>query len=231
MEVLHAVYVIRGLFISLIAVMLVGWLVVRASNPLLTAQEWIHGERPIKKDRLKNFITWFIAMRWVAIFIASALVVIVVRINQWLPMQVWWPLVTTIGALALLNTLYAFAENREKYNHFLLPFQAYADLIILTILLHFSGGIENPLTLMMLIHVFIAGIVLSQKHLYAVTTTAIFLLVVMAAGEATGIFDHYTLNIFPHFEHEGTHIHAAHMPVYVTSHVGLMVTIFLLTAY
>ena len=231
MDVLHIIYVVRGLFISLVAVMLVGWLVVKASSPLLATEEWIGGERPVKKERIKNFTHWFIVMRWVAIFIAGVLVFIVVQINSWLPMVVWWPLVVTLVFLGVLNTVYTFLYRRDSFNHYLLPFQAYTDLIILTVLLHFSGGIENPLTLMLLIHIFIAGIILSRKHLYLITTSAIVLLIGMAAGEATGVFEHYTLNIFPHFEEHGNHIHAAHMPLYVTSHVGLMVTIFLLTAY
>ncbi len=231
METLHVIYIIRGLFISLIAVLLVGWLFVKTSGPLLSTQEWVQGERKIKKERLKKFTNWFIIMRWVAIFVASVLVFIVVRVNEWLPREVWWPLVITIGCLVVLNTAYTLIVRNTDLNNYLLPFQAYADLILLTVLLHFSGGIENPLTLMLLIHVFIAGIILSRKHLYAITATAIVLLIIMAAGEATGLFQHYTLNTFPHFEEHGEQIHAAHMPLYVTSHVGLTVTIFLLTAY
>jgi len=231
MELLHQFHIMRGLFISLVAVVLVGWLLVKASNPLLSAKEWTEGDRPIKKDREVNFNNWFITMRWVAIFIAALLVVVVVRVNEWLPEAVWTPLIACIGALALLNTGYYFISRRRSMIRYLLPFQAYADLVILTLLLHFSGGIENPLTLLLLIHVFIAGIVLSRKHLFAVTLTAIGLLTVMAAGEATGLFDHYTFNIFPHYEQEGAHVHAAHDPLYVASLIGLMVIIFLLAAY
>lgn len=231
MEMLHLIYVIRGLFISLLAVTLVAWLLIRSSQPLLSSEEWVKGERSTVETRIIRFNHWFIAMRWVAIFVASILIYIVVRINHWLPMEVWWPLMAMISLLVVLNICYQVLLKKGGYDQHLLPFQAYADLIVLIIMLHFSGGIENPLTLMMLIHVFIAGILLSRKHLYAVTASAIFLLIIMAVGEATGNLDHYTLNVFPHFEEHGTHIHAAHMPLYVTSHVGLMVTIFLLTAY
>lgn len=231
MEMLHLIYIIRGLFISLLAVTLVAWLLIRSSQPLLSSEEWVKGKWQTVETRIIRFNHWFIAMRWVAIFVASILIFVVVRINEWLPMKVWWPLMTMIALLVFLNISYQLLLKKGGYDQRLLPFQAYADLIVLIIMLHFSGGIENPLTLMMLIHVFIAGIILSRKHLYAVTASAIFLLVIMAGGEAIGKLDHYTLNVFPHFEEHGTHIHAAHMPLYVLSHVGLMVTIFLLTAY
>ncbi|MDX1617424.1 MAG: ATP-binding protein [Balneolaceae bacterium] len=231
MEVLHKLYVVRGLFISLVAVILVGWLLVKASNPLLSTKDWTEENPPMKKERESNFNSWFILMRWVAIIIATVLVVIVVKVNAWLPQRVWTPLIASIGALTVLNTAYYFVSRKKILIKYLLPFQAYADLVILTLLLHFSGGIENPLTLMLLIHVFIAGIVLSRRHLFGVTLTAVGLLMIMAAGEATGFFDHYTLNIFPHYEQEGAHVHAAHQPLYVASLIGLMIFIFLLAAY
>ncbi len=231
MDIMHTIYVLRGFFISLAAVMLVGWLVVKSSQPLLTTREWVLGERSIKTERLKNFNNWFIVMRWFAIVIAAALVYIVVQVNRWLPPKVLWPLAIAVAGLALLNLFYIYLSKQGDKERYLLQFQVYADLVILTFMLHYSGGIENPLTLMLLIHIIIAGIILSRKHLYAVTTTAILLLIIMAAGEATGFLPHYTLNLFPHFEEHGTHIHAAHMPLYVTGTVGLLVTIFLLTAY
>jgi len=231
MRYVHIFHLIRGLTVSLVAAVLVGWLIVRASNPLLAKDDWVLGNSSFQERRIKNVLNWFIFMRWMAIIIAIILVYFVVIINHWLPMNVLWPLSITILILAVLNITYFYLMRYGDVNRFLLPFQTYADLIILTILLHFSGGIENPLTLLLLIHVIIAGILLNQQHLYAITVTAIVLLLVLATGEATEIFNHYTLNIFPHFNEMGTHIHAAHQPIFVISYVGMMVTILLLTAY
>ena len=231
MDVLHFLYVLRGLVISLVAVVLVGWLIVRASDPLLISREWESEYSSIRVERLANFNSWFIFMRWIAILIGAVLIYIVIRVNEWLPQSLWWPLIITIGFLAVLNLAYMMIYRYGNVNRYLLPFQTYADLFILIILLHFSGGIENPLILMIVIHVIIAGIILNRRHLFTVTATAIVLLLFMAVGEATGFLPHYTLNIFPHFEQHGTHIHAAHQPVYVVSVVGMLVAISLLTAY
>lgn len=231
MDVLHFLYVLRGLVISLVAVVLVGWLIVRASDPLLISREWESKYSSIREERLANFNSWFIFMRWIAILIGVVLVYIVIRVNEWLPQSLWWPLILTIGFLAVLNLAYMLVYRYGNVNNYLLPFQTYADLFILIVLLHFSGGIENPLILMIVIHLIIAGIILNRGHLFAVTATAICLLLFMAVGEASGYLPHYTLNIFPHFEQHGTHIHAAHQPVYVVSVVGMLVAISLLTAY
>jgi len=231
MQVLHIVFIIRGLTISLVAASLVGWLVVRATSHLLPQRDWSLHNRPIMTNRIDNFISWFIFMRWLAVITAFILVSIVIWVNRWLPMKVWDPLILAIGALAVLNIVYFLIHRFTDNNRYLLPLQTYADLVVLVVLLHFSGGIENPLTLLFLIHIIIAGIILNRKHLYAITATAIGLLLFLAIAEGTEIISHYTLNIFPHFNIEGTHIHAAHQPLYIISFVGMMVTIFLLTAF
>lgn len=233
MNALHMVHLVRGVVASLIAAIMVGWLVVRASHPLLPKEEWATGNRPIREKWIENFNRWFIFMRWMAVIIAAILVVVVVKLNNWLPDKVFIPLMGTVGLLAVLNASYLYIlRNNSKLKGNLLLFQTYADLVILTIMLQFSGGIENPLTLLLMIHVIIAGILLDQKHLYGVTATAIGLLLIMAIGESVEILPHYTLNIFPHhLGQEGGLIHAAHEPLFVISFVGMMVTILLLTAY
>ncbi|MCH2450036.1 MAG: ATP-binding protein [Gracilimonas sp.] len=230
-EELQPFHLFRGIFIALVSVILVGWLVVKASDSLLSAQKWTLGERPNQRKRLEKFINWFIIMRWVAVFLALVLVYLVIFVYKWLPMEVWWPVIITIGCLGVFNVIFMILDRHHNFDRFLLPVQAYVDLVLLTILLHFSGGIENPFTFILLIHVLIAGILLSQKQFYAVTATAIILLIVMAAGEITGIFEHYTLTVFPHFEDYGTTVHASQKPLYVSSVVGLMATIFLLSAF
>lgn len=235
-QMLHHLHLMRGIFASLVAAVLVGWLILRSSPPFselshLTETSDRNG-RPSKKELLASYTFWFIRMRWIAILVASILTWLVVRVAGWLPHEVWWPLVGTITALALLNLVYGFlARNKLFPKKYLLPFQAYADLIILVNLLHFSGGIENPLSLLMLFHVIIAGIILSRRHCYAVATAATVLLALVAAAEATEILNHYTLSLFPHAAHDTELAHASLHPYYVVSYVGLLSVIFFLTAY
>ncbi len=232
---LHLLHLFRGLFSSLIAAVLVGWFIVKSTpslfSPSLSADVLEQVERPIGRERLINFNRWFIHMRWIAIVVAWVLTFIFVQVAEWLPNEVWWPLIITIGVLAILNLLYEFVLRKRYFQTYLLPFQAYADLVILVILLHFSGGIENPLSLLMLFHVIIAGIVLTRRHCYAVAAAASTLLALLAVGEATHVLHHYTLTLFPHVQLGGELAHASHQPVYVISQVGLLTGIFFLTAY
>ncbi|MEX0653468.1 MAG: ATP-binding protein [Phycisphaeraceae bacterium] len=233
-QTLHLLHRIRGVAMSLIAAALVGWLVLRVSPPLLTTSPhtdaWTQDERPTPEQRERNYARWFIIMRWIAVLVALVLAYLVVRVLNLLPGQVWWPLIFTIAVLAGLNLVYMFLQRLSPLPRFLLPMQAYGDLVLLTLLLHFSGGVENPLSPLMLFHVIIAGVVLSRGHCYAVAATGSMLFALLAAGETTGMLTHYSLEIFPH--HEASHLpHAAHQPLYVASHVSLHAVILFLAAY
>lgn len=98
-------------------------------------------------------------------------------------------------------------------------------------LLHYSGGIENPLFLIYILHIIIGGILLNRRKCYAIVITASILFGVMAFLELSDRVEHYTLRLFPH-EHVGEGLtHAAHQPLYVSSVVGLQFVLMSLTAY
>ena len=67
------------------------------------------------------------------------------------------------------------------------------DLVILTVLLHFSGGPENPLVLFFLFHVIIASILLSVWESFLQATWAISLFGVLLLLEGTGLAPHACL--------------------------------------
>jgi signal transduction histidine kinase len=64
--------------------------------------------------------------------------------------------------------------------------QVEVDLVILTAVLHFSGGIVNPFFLFYLFHVIIATIILPRNLSFAVGVTAILLFGLLAANELNG---------------------------------------------
>jgi signal transduction histidine kinase len=116
-------------------------------------------------------------------------------------------------------------------SRYLLHVQVFGDLVILVILLHYSGGIENPLSLIMLFHVIIGGIVLSRLQCFLVAAVGTLLFGLLALAEWAQVIEHYTLQIFPHFNEEGHIQHAAHESPYVGSRVGLQAVILFVTAY
>ena len=67
------------------------------------------------------------------------------------------------------------------------------DLVFLAVLLHFAGGIENPLRVFFVFHVIIASILLSRRATYAHATLGVLLLSVVALAELWGILPHYSL--------------------------------------
>jgi len=229
---LHLLHVIRGVLASLLASALAIWTVLRTSPPLLVTSKGL-GEvgagSSSEDDRLLHYAVWFIHMRWVAIVCAAALVVIAVAVARLLPSEVWPPLVGILVALAAANLSYGAAAKKRRGRRALLLAQAYGDLVALVLLLHFSGGIENPLSMLMVLHVIIAGVVLNRGSTYAVAACGGALFAALALLEWGKVLHHYTLLIFPHGE--GNEVHAAHQTLFVMSRIALRFGILFLVAY
>lgn len=69
------------------------------------------------------------------------------------------------------------------------------DLAILTTLLHFSGGVTNPLALFYSFHAFIAALVLSVRAAVVVAISSIVLLLALGASERLGWLRHHPLDL------------------------------------
>jgi signal transduction histidine kinase len=70
------------------------------------------------------------------------------------------------------------------------------DLIALTVLLHFTGGIENPFIFLFILHIIAAGIVLPYRATYLVTTAAFLMVTALVLLEYAGIVPHVNLEGF-----------------------------------
>ena len=226
---------VRGLLIIVAAAALTAWLILRRSPPLLSGDE--SADRPAPgspltpEQRAAQFAYWFIRMRWLAIIVAAVLVLFAVRVVELLPQNVWWPLMTTILVLGGLNATYWGLLQSGRAGAHLLPVQAYGDLVALTVLLHYSGGVENPLAPLLLFHVIIAGIVLPRHQCYVVAATAGTLFGVIVWAELAHVVEHYTFRVFPHYLAGGVPVHAAHNATYAVAGVTVQTAILFLTAY
>jgi signal transduction histidine kinase len=74
--------------------------------------------------------------------------------------------------------------------------QISVDLIILTFLLHFSGGIENPFSFYFIFHIIIASILLSMRESYLQATFAVLLFGLLILLEYLQFIPHYCLRGF-----------------------------------
>jgi signal transduction histidine kinase len=67
------------------------------------------------------------------------------------------------------------------------------DLAVLTAVLHYSGGITNPLALLYLVHAFIAALLLSIRAAFAVAVASLLLVAGLAFSELFGWLPHHPI--------------------------------------
>jgi signal transduction histidine kinase len=234
-ELLARLHRMRGVAAALITTGIAAWVFAREGPRLLAAGPFpgdVAAERRIDPEqKRRHYARWFILMRWVAIVIATIGVIVAVDVAHLLPDTVGPSLILIIALLALQNLAYTLVLRYIGAGTGLLAAQVYGDVFVLILLLHFSGGIENPLTPLLLLHVIIAGIVLGRRHSYGVAAVSSILFALLGWAEATGVVPHYTLKLYPHFQINGILMHAAHDPLYVASRATLQALILLLVAY
>ena len=147
-------------------------------------------------EALLSQIAWFNRLRLVvagSVLVSSALATHALGIvaNP-------WPLYGLGGALVAIDGLYLalfsrlrrcglIAVRRHAY------LQIAVDLLILTALLHYSGGITNPMSLFYLFHAFLAALALSIQAAIVVAVASIALLVALGFAERLGWLLHHPL--------------------------------------
>ncbi|MGQ9599197.1 MAG: sensor histidine kinase [Anaerolineae bacterium] len=153
-------------------------------------------------------IHWLIRLRWIAV-LGTGLALFVASL--WFPDGLpWVPLVSVTGAIALYNTLffrYAHqlerthpAMSRSRQASRLALAQIILDFFALATLIHFSGGIENPLALFFVFHTIIASILLSRRTSYGLAILGNLLFAAIAGLEYSGLVSHHHLPILGSIE-------------------------------
>src|SRR4030042_5445135 len=74
--------------------------------------------------------------------------------------------------------------------------QVLTDLVILTILLHYAGGVENPFIFFYLANTIAAGIVLPKARAYLLATVAVSMITLLVFLEYAGVIPHVNLEGF-----------------------------------
>jgi signal transduction histidine kinase len=101
-----------------------------------------------------------------------------------------------ISLLLLKRLLKTKADDIARPIKKIINLQISVDLVMLTILLHYSGGIENPIVIYFVFHMIIASILLSARESYLQATLAVSLITFLAGFEYKGIIPHYCLRGF-----------------------------------
>ena len=152
------------------------------------------------REVLSEQLLWLIQLRWIAVIsIVSAGMIgryVFPMLTQDRPVYI------CAAILLLCNVVYyVLATNKgikfpRKYI-VLAIIQVEIDLMALTMLLHFSGGVMNPFVLFYAFHLIMATIILSRNLSFCVGLSAICFYGLLAVGELEGWFwlKHYPLQL------------------------------------
>lgn len=149
---------------------------------------------------LSQRIYWLIQLRWLA---SSAVIYGTFLATSFLGIRLDpLPLYLMGAAIAIYNSFFIVGlkwsevvsgTNRLDQARVMANAQIIIDLLFLTLLIHFAGGVENPLSFYFIFHVIIASILLSRRETFLQATVAIVLFGGLVLGEYWGIIPHVNL--------------------------------------
>lgn len=149
----------------------------------------------------------YIVLRWVAVVaIVASIVIAQVVFGVRFPAAPALGVAGTVAFLNLLFSLWARWEARAYWTAAVLVrrerifahVQIITDLVGLTVLLHFTGGVENPFFVLYLLHIGLGNLLLPARDMIWVTVLALGLFAGLVGGEYFGWLPHVHLaGFFP----------------------------------
>ncbi|MBU0741325.1 HAMP domain-containing histidine kinase [bacterium] len=136
---------------------------------------------------------WFIKMRWGAAAGVAALTLLAGEVAHIpLPRE---PILATAAVLILLNVVYAVRNRRVApaviaHELRVVKVQMLIDLLLLTVLINLSGGLENPFSFIYVVHVLIASLLFKGRDVYQVALFSAVLFSFDILGEHFGLLPH-----------------------------------------
>ena len=153
-----------------------------------------------KSNKLYRFALWLIRLRWLGVlciflvtFVSSRVLEISVREYSLYIVSSAFLLLNILHRLWLMKIMQSKDRDPSRPLRLLTNFQISTDFVVLTLLLHFSGGIENPFIIYFIFHMIMASIVLSPWESYVQVSFAWSLVILLAALEYLGIVPHHPL--------------------------------------
>jgi signal transduction histidine kinase len=156
-------------------------------------------ERP-EDTQLAKRVGWLIKLRWLAVVGVVLATIFAGNVSGIFVRQ--GPVYCIAAFLALYNlAMLVLVKHIVKSNirrtnraiRLLIDVQIALDLLALTALLHYSGGIESPFVLFYVFHMVIASILLSVCESYLHATFSVVLFVLLVLLEYKQIIPHYSV--------------------------------------
>lgn len=150
---------------------------------------------PLEEELIRQ-IEWFIRRRWL-VGGGAILAFWVMNFILDLPIRVL-PLYAISGSVLAYNFFFQYYSQRlegttpyklSSFSRFA-NFQIFADWLALTLVVHYTGGIESPVVFFFIFHVIISTILLSQLASYLQATLAAFLITLLSVIEYYGVIPH-----------------------------------------
>ena len=145
------------------------------------------------EDKLK----WYIRMRWLT---AAALIVAAIPARYAFSIDLPSGKIYAIALIvASYNLFFAYWPETPKTPHAaktLILIQAYLDLFSLLLLVHFTGGAENPILFYFIFHTVLTSLLLERRYAYVQAFIAVSAVFLLFAFEYSGILTHHHLGGF-----------------------------------
>ena len=154
---------------------------------------------PVETQVLWRWLRQYVRLRWLAIgAILCGMLVARFVLGVGLPL---FPVLIVTAAIASYNVFLSIWQRRHE-RHALEPGTAVrwsrrfafahivTDIVALTVLLHFVGGIDTPFFLFYFFHVGLGSIVLNRRDAYQIMVLAIGLFVLLVGTEFLGWLPH-----------------------------------------
>jgi signal transduction histidine kinase len=154
-------------------------------------------DRNLREEERFARLTWFIQMRW--LFIVSLLLVVLIGKYVWhIPLQARAIALTAL-IIAAYNCVFWLRHRLQRPRPSLAQSrveatcQIYLDTILLTILIHFFGGVDSPFIFFYLFHAIVGSMLLSRAEAALLGFITCCLFVLVAVVECYAVLPHYQL--------------------------------------
>lgn len=196
LRALDILHIVRGLASTFIVSGIVAWQLTRNADMPLPHSEG--SESILEAERVAMRASWLIRLRWLAVAGVFAAILCAHFLGILSP-DVLMPLLLGAIALAVFNGWLAWIHATSGLSMSTLTLQLGMDTALLLYLLHFAGAAENPFCLLFLFQAQVGAILLPSRAATKLALGSAGLLLLLGAGEYSGMLTHHPLLLFPHY--------------------------------